>query len=58
VSGGADWSQLQSFEGTILPVVYDRYFKEHFASDIWQVFDGKLRIIRSSKDGINIAGLT
>ncbi len=31
---------LQSFEGTILAVVHDRYFLEAFAQEIWEVRDG------------------
>ncbi len=28
---------LTQFEGTVLAVVHDRYFIEHFATDLWQV---------------------
>ena len=33
---------LTSFKGTILAVVHDRYFIEHFASEVWQVQDRKI----------------
>jgi ATP-binding cassette subfamily F protein 3 len=33
---------LDSFKGTILAVVHDRYFIERFASDVWHVQDGKI----------------
>jgi ATP-binding cassette, subfamily F, member 3 len=33
---------LASFEGTILAVVHDRYFIERFATDVWNVKDGKI----------------
>jgi ATP-binding cassette subfamily F protein 3 len=33
---------LTNFKGTILAVVHDRYFIERFASDVWQVKDGKV----------------
>jgi ATP-binding cassette, subfamily F, member 3 len=33
---------LASFKGTILAVVHDRYFIERFASDVWNVKDGKI----------------
>ncbi len=33
---------LANFEGTILAVVHDRYFIERFASDVWNVKDGKI----------------
>jgi ATP-binding cassette subfamily F protein 3 len=33
---------LENFKGTILAVVHDRSFIEHFASDIWAVQDGKI----------------
>jgi ATP-binding cassette subfamily F protein 3 len=33
---------LNSFKGTILAVVHDRYFIEQFASDVWTVKDGKI----------------
>lgn len=35
---------LSSFNGTILAVVHDRYFIERFASDVWNVKDGKIEI--------------
>ncbi len=33
---------LASFKGTILAVVHDRYFIERFASEVWNVRDGKI----------------
>ena len=33
---------LASFKGTILAVVHDRYFIERFATDVWNVKDGKV----------------
>jgi ATP-binding cassette subfamily F protein 3 len=33
---------LESFKGTILAVVHDRYFIERFASEVWNVKDGKI----------------
>jgi len=33
---------LANFKGTILTVVHDRYFLERFASDVWNVKDGKI----------------
>jgi ATP-binding cassette, subfamily F, member 3 len=33
---------LANFKGTILAVVHDRYFIERFATDIWNVKEGKL----------------
>jgi ATP-binding cassette subfamily F protein 3 len=33
---------LTQFNGSILAVVYDRYFIERFASDIWTIEDGKI----------------
>ena len=33
---------LASFEGTVLAVVHDRYFLERFATDIWNVRDGRI----------------
>jgi ATP-binding cassette, subfamily F, member 3 len=35
---------LSSFKGTILAVVHDRYFIERFASDVWNVKDGKIEV--------------
>ena len=34
---------LTNFKGTILAVVHDRYFIERFASDVWNVKDGKIQ---------------
>ena len=33
---------LSNFKGTILAVVHDRYFIERFATEVWQVKDGKI----------------
>jgi len=33
---------LTSFKGTILAVVHDRYFLEHFATSVWIVKDGRI----------------
>ena len=33
---------LASFKGTILAVVHDRYFIERFASEVWNVKDGRI----------------
>lgn len=33
---------LANFKGTVLAVVHDRYFIERFASDVWNVKDGKI----------------
>jgi ATP-binding cassette subfamily F protein 3 len=33
---------LANFKGTIIAVVHDRYFIERFASDVWNVKDGKV----------------
>jgi ATP-binding cassette subfamily F protein 3 len=33
---------LANFKGTVLAVVHDRYFIERFASDVWEVRDGKI----------------
>ena len=33
---------LGNFKGTILAVVHDRYFIERFASDVWNLKDGKI----------------
>jgi ATP-binding cassette, subfamily F, member 3 len=33
---------LTNFKGTILVVVHDRYFLERFASNVWNVKDGKI----------------
>lgn len=34
---------LTAFEGTTLAVVHDRYFIERFATEIWEVAEGKIR---------------
>ena len=34
---------LSSFKGTVLAVVHDRYFIDHFASTAWMLSDGKVR---------------
>jgi ATP-binding cassette subfamily F protein 3 len=33
---------LANFKGTVLAVVHDRYFIERFASDVWNIKDGKI----------------
>jgi ATP-binding cassette subfamily F protein 3 len=33
---------LANFKGTVLAVVHDRYFIERFASDVWEVKEGKI----------------
>ena len=33
---------LSSFNGSILAVIHDRYFIESFASDVWEVTEGKI----------------
>lgn len=35
---------LSQFKGTILAVVHDRYFIEHFANAVWEVDEGKIRV--------------
>ncbi len=35
---------LSDFEGTILVVVHDRYFIQHFATEIWEIESSTLRI--------------
>jgi len=34
---------LAGFEGTVLAVVHDRYFVEHFATAVWALRDGAIR---------------
>jgi ATP-binding cassette subfamily F protein 3 len=34
---------LALFDGTVLAVVHDRYFIQHFAIELWHVSDGQLR---------------
>ena len=34
---------LGGFKGTILAVVHDRYFIERFASEVWNIKDGKIQ---------------
>ena len=36
---------LDQFKGAVLAVVHDRYFIERFAEQVWQVEDGKVRIV-------------
>jgi ATP-binding cassette subfamily F protein 3 len=36
---------LANFEGTVLAVVHDRYFIEGFASELWVVEDGGVRVM-------------
>jgi ATP-binding cassette subfamily F protein 3 len=33
---------LTNFKGTILAVIHDRYFLEHFATEVWTVKDGNI----------------
>ena len=33
---------LSGFEGTVLAVVHDRYFIETFATQVWEIRDGKM----------------
>ena len=33
---------LTNFKGTIIAVVHDRYFLERFATEVWNVKDGKV----------------
>lgn len=33
---------LRQFEGTVLAVVHDRYFIEHFATEVWVVENGRI----------------
>lgn len=33
---------LANFKGTILAVIHDRYFIEHFASEVWNIHDGRI----------------
>ncbi|HTX92166.1 MAG TPA: ABC-F family ATP-binding cassette domain-containing protein [Anaerolineales bacterium] len=33
---------LDQYEGTVLAVVHDRYFIEHFASEVWTIEDGRI----------------
>jgi ATP-binding cassette subfamily F protein 3 len=35
---------LESFEGTCLAVVHDRYFIAGYASEVWDVRDGRIRV--------------
>jgi ATP-binding cassette, subfamily F, member 3 len=35
---------LKQFKGTVLAVVHDRYFIEHFATDAWLVDDGRIKV--------------
>jgi ATP-binding cassette, subfamily F, member 3 len=45
ISSRAQFEQaLDRFEGTVLAVVHDRYFIERFASLLWQVENGTIRI--------------
>jgi ATP-binding cassette subfamily F protein 3 len=36
---------LSNFKGTVLAVVHDRYFIESFASEVWNVKDGRLVMV-------------
>jgi ATP-binding cassette subfamily F protein 3 len=35
---------LQQFGGSVLAVVHDRYFIERFATDVWQLDRGRIRV--------------
>jgi len=35
---------LSTFKGTVLAVVHDRYFIQGFASEIWEIHEGSLRV--------------
>jgi ATP-binding cassette subfamily F protein 3 len=37
---------LATFEGTVLAVVHDRYFIQSFASEIWEICEGSIRVRR------------
>lgn len=37
---------LATFEGTVLAVVHDRYFIQSFATEIWEIEEGKLHVWR------------
>jgi ATP-binding cassette subfamily F protein 3 len=34
---------LAKYEGTVLAVVHDRYFIQHFASDVWSIDNGQIK---------------
>ncbi len=36
---------LDQFKGAVLAVVHDRYFIERFAEQVWQVEDGRIRVV-------------
>jgi ATP-binding cassette subfamily F protein 3 len=36
---------LQRFTGTVLAVVHDRYFIEHFATGVWRVDQGRIKTV-------------
>jgi ATP-binding cassette subfamily F protein 3 len=38
---------LARFEGTVLAVVHDRYFVERLATAVWELADGRLRLVES-----------
>jgi ATP-binding cassette subfamily F protein 3 len=43
ISSRARFEQaLSAFAGTVLTAVHDRYFIEHFATEVWRIEDGKL----------------
>jgi len=45
ISSRAEFEQvLAEYKGTVLAVVHDRHFIERFASDIWWVEDGRIRV--------------
>jgi ATP-binding cassette subfamily F protein 3 len=37
---------LATFEGTVLAVVHDRYFIQGFASEIWEIGEGRVEVWR------------
>jgi ATP-binding cassette subfamily F protein 3 len=36
---------LQRFNGTVLAVVHDRYFIEHFATSVWLIDQGRIKVV-------------
>jgi ATP-binding cassette subfamily F protein 3 len=42
---------LSTFEGTILTVVHDRYFIASFATEVWEIDDGKLMVNQADERG-------
>jgi ATP-binding cassette subfamily F protein 3 len=35
---------LATFAGTVIAVTHDRYFIEHFATEIWEIAEGQVRV--------------